>query len=272
MSNANVMSNSITLSNSPSESPVLILGSGKVGTALLELLPTALATTTNQAKAVANSRLVLLDALDAEAVKQTIATLKPKAVVMAMAPGGRMTAEAYQSFFLTVTSNLIAALSGAEHLVYLGSGALYGNHKGAVVNEDAQALATFNRGVTQALAQAKAMSYNKTTLLRLGGLYDFENSALGFASFDGPFGGEAGRMVNFTHIEDAARAVVFAIEKEEEMLGVYNLANLSIKAEVLMPLVSQWTGQINDWTESNFVLSCDRILAKGFSLKHTELY
>jgi nucleoside-diphosphate-sugar epimerase len=268
------MSNSNLLCNSPSESPVLILGSGKVGAALLELLPTALATTTNQAKAAANSRLVLLDALDAEAVKQTIATLKPKAVVMAMAPGGRMTAAAYQSFFLTVTDNLIAALSGAEHLVYLGSGALYGNHKGAVVNEDAPALATFNRGVTQALAQTKAMSYKKTTLLRLGGLYDPENSALGFAGYSGPFGGEAGRMVNFTHIEDAARAVVFAIEQEEraeEMLGVYNLANLSIKAEALMPLVSQWTGEISDWTESNFVLSCQRILAKGFSLKHTEL-
>jgi nucleoside-diphosphate-sugar epimerase len=271
MSKSKLMPTSINMPNSLSESPVLILGSGKVGAALMELLPTALATTTNQTKAAANTRLILLNALDAEAVKQKIVTLKPKAVVMAMAPGERMTAEAYQSFFLTITSNLVAALSGAEHLVYLGSGALYGNHNGAVVNEDSQALATFNRGVTQALVQTKATSYKKTTLLRLGALYDPENSALGFASYSGPFGGEAGRIVNFTHIEDATRAVVFAIEQSEQMFGIYNLANLGIKAETLMPLVSQWTGEISDWTESNFVLSCDRIFAKGFSLKHTDL-
>lgn len=252
---------------------VLIIGSGKVGGQLLHLLPQAKATTTSLAKAEkSGGRLIALNALDLEAVQRVMAEEQPEVVVMAMAPSKVLTNELYRRFFVDSIINIAAALDGTQQLIYLGSSALYGNHRGAVVTEDSQPLAKFNRGVTQGLAQVIATYHSKTTVLRIGGLYSEQYGVLGHKDFLGPCDEEAGRVMNFTHIEDAARAVVFAIEQPEKMLGVFNLANVGVRASELMTLVTHWTGETRDWTESNFTLSSARIISKGFSPKHRELY
>lgn len=249
----------------------LIVGSGKVGATLLNLLPIseAYATTTSAEKHESDSRLLLLDALDANSFKQLVEQIEPDCIVLGVAPNqSGMEDSDYRMFFLKVAFNAVASLNGTQHLIYLGSSALYGNHGGALVDETSLALATTVRGSTQNAAQQIVLGYARSTVLRLGGLCSQPGRALVLPKYTAPSFGTAERTLNFTNIEDAAGAALFTIEQGEAMYGAYNVSKINLKAAQLMPNVTQWLGGSNEWTESDFVLSSALIESKGFRFKH----
>ncbi|MBM3877127.1 MAG: SDR family oxidoreductase [Verrucomicrobia bacterium] len=142
-------------------------------------------------------------------------------------------AEAYRRVFLDGTRHLLDALADAppRKFVFTSSTSVYAQSDGSTVDESAATEPTSETGrvlvqAEQMVMQAWRVRKFPAVVLRLAGIYGPGRGHLfkQFLSGEARIEGDGARFINMVHVEDAAGAVMTALERAQPG-GVYNVAD-----------------------------------------------
>lgn len=135
------------------------------------------------------------------------------AVIFCLAPDSRE-ARLYEETYVRAQRHLLSAVT-TERYVFISSTAVYPESAGYYPEEDAAPVS--ERAALLLQAEKVAHSLPHTTTLRLAGLYNSERRI--YYGMPATVGSD--RLVHFIHRDDAARAVLYAIE--QNLVGVFNV-------------------------------------------------
>ena len=228
---------------------VFVLGaSGAIGTRLVpqlidrghKVIGTCRSPDKADALRAVGAEPVVLDALDARAVREAIATAEPDAIVhQATALSGvQFSRNLDRSFAQTNrlrregTDALLAAAreAGVERLVAQSFANLrYARVGGPVKNEDDPLDETPVKGMSETAAAMRYLDEAVTSAggiaLRYGNFYGAPNDGLiePVRKRQFPIVGDGGGVSSFIHLDDAAAAAVFAVEHDGP--AIYNIVD-----------------------------------------------
>jgi len=116
--------------------------------------------------------------------------------------------------------------TGSAHVIYLSTVGVYGDHRGAWVDEDTGAASNSERAKARLTAEAgwRTIAGNRLSVLRLAGIYGPERNALARLR-DGTARRiiKPGQVFNRIHVDDIARAIMAAVERR--VSGVFNICD-----------------------------------------------
>jgi nucleoside-diphosphate-sugar epimerase len=116
--------------------------------------------------------------------------------------------------------------TGSAYVVYLSTVGVYGDHRGAWVDEETAAAADSERAKARLTAEAgwRTIAGNSLAILRLAGIYGPQRNALARLR-DGSARSivKPGQVFNRIHVDDIARAIMAAIARE--VSGVFNICD-----------------------------------------------
>ena len=116
--------------------------------------------------------------------------------------------------------------SGSACVVYLSTIGVYGDHRGAWVDEDTDAASDSERAKSRLSAEAewRMIAGNRLAILRLAGIYGPERNALARLR-DGSARRivKPGQVFNRIHVDDIARAIMATVAREAS--GVFNICD-----------------------------------------------
>jgi nucleoside-diphosphate-sugar epimerase len=116
--------------------------------------------------------------------------------------------------------------TGSARVVYLSTVGIYGDHRGAWIDEDTAAVADSERAKARLAAEAgwRTVAGNRLAILRLAGIYGPERNALARLR-DGTARRivKPGQVFNRIHVDDIARAIMAAVAREAS--GVFNVCD-----------------------------------------------
>jgi len=133
--------------------------------------------------------------------------------------------DAYRSIYLTGAHNLLESFSGAQFL-FVSSTSVYAQTDGEWVTEESSADPKHETGKILR-ASENLVQKNDGTIVRLGGLYGPDRSALlrRFLSGEATIDPTSDRFINQIHRDDAAAAIRFLIQREKSDSQIYNLVD-----------------------------------------------
>jgi len=133
--------------------------------------------------------------------------------------------DAYRSIYLTSAHNLLESFSGAQFL-FVSSTSVYAQTDGEWVTEGSSADPKHETGKILR-ASENLVQKNDGTIVRLGGLYGPDRSALlrKFLSGEATIDPTSDRFINQIHRDDAADAIRFLIQREKSDSQIYNLVD-----------------------------------------------
>ncbi|MBW4646367.1 MAG: SDR family oxidoreductase [Goleter apudmare HA4340-LM2] len=270
---------------------IKIIGCGYVGYAVAQFwrqnqnfIVTATTTTPErvpQLKAVAHNVAVTLGS-DLEGLK---AALHNQDVVLLSV--GAKSATLYEETYLQTAKNLVAVLPqfpSIKQLIYTGSYAVYGDKKGAVVDEKTIATPSNNNGEilreTEEILLSAASTNLHVCILRLGGIYGPGRELVKI------FGRAAGTtrpgsgddITNWVHLDDIVGAIEFA--RQQQLAGIYNLVDDAhlISRELLGNLLQIhnlapviWDASLKNNRLYNSWVSNQKIKNAGYQFIHPQI-
>lgn len=189
----------------------------------------------------------------------------------------------YESTYLETAKNLSALLnnnSTIKHIVYTSSTSVYGEHKGKVVDETTPASTLSPQGKilveTENILLSLVTPQRKVVIFRLGEIYgpgrEISTRVRAYQGLSAP--GDGSFPTNMTHVEDIARAALYAIE--HDLSGVFNLVDddhmtrfdlyKTICQRLNLPLL-RWNSLQKTHHSSNKIVSNNKIKNSGFVFK-----
>lgn len=268
---------------------VLIIGCGYVGEKVGLLLkedPSLVVTTRSEKNALelkkTFSSVTTFDIADIDSLSDLIR--EQETIIITLAPKN---SNLYAETYLKAAFNLkqVINLSPVKQLIYTSSSSVYGDYKGTSVTEDMPLL-----GITD---QAKILIETEKTLLSLkttqrtvcifrvseiyGPSREFLHRVKSLQGKKAP--GDGSQPTNMIHVEDVARAIVFAMK--HSLNGVYNLCNEDhmtrkelydkISNDNHLPLV-QWDPDLTSIHFGRRILSNEKIKKEGFNFTHSRAF
>jgi nucleoside-diphosphate-sugar epimerase len=116
--------------------------------------------------------------------------------------------------------------TGSARVVYLSTVGIYGDHRGAWVDEETEPAADSERAKARLAAEAewRTITGNRLAILRLAGIYGPERNALARLR-DGSARRiiKPGQVFNRIHVDDIARAIMAVVAREAS--GVFNVCD-----------------------------------------------
>lgn len=201
-------------------------------------------------------------------------------------PGARY--GSYEESYLQTAQTLAQALKTAptvQHLIYTSSCGVYGDHRGAWVNETGALLATDENARVLAETEQVILSLTqgsrKACVLRLGGIFGpgRELARIYGRSAGGTRKGTGHEAANWVHLDDIVGAVAFA--QAQGLEGLYNVVCTypstvreiidRTLAEANLAPVTWDPNQQSDRT-SNVRISNQKIRDAGYVFQYPEIF
>lgn len=200
---------------------------------------------------------------------------------------GAPNAEAYEATYLQTAKTLVAALQDAptvQQVIYTGSYAVYGDQKGAWVDEES-AIAPANRNgeilaKTEQVLLRAASDALKVCVFRLGGIYGPGREIVKIfgraAGTTRPGTGED--IANWVHLDDIVGAIDFA--RQQQLTGLYNLVcNVPMTNHALLDLMCQqnnlppvsWDPTQSSLRPYNARVANQKLRRAGYQFIHPEI-
>lgn len=268
-----------------------IIGCGYVGSAVARLWHTAgnelTVTTTSPAKVAGlekiSDRVVILEGNDLASLKELVAD---RDVILLSIGSKQRTSKIYRQTYLETAQNLVAAIanSGVKQLIYTGSYGIINDKSGNTIDETVVVNPKDEFGEilyqTEQVLLSAANEQLKVCVLRLTGIYGPGRELIRIfrrvAGTTRPGSGES--YTNWVHLEDIARAIDFA--KDKQLQGLYDLnsdqymttkefLNKLFQAHNLPPVV--WDSSQPASRSYNMKLSNAKIKNAGFKLAHPNI-
>jgi nucleoside-diphosphate-sugar epimerase len=264
---------------------VLIVGCGYVGTciglALQPKYPVVVTARSQKSLAYLKSLFPFVEHLDTSNLEEFHERiLQHDTLILTLAA---QDATSYETTYLETAKNLSALLknnSSIKHIVYTSSTSVYGEHEGKVVEESTPTLALSPQGKilveTENTLLSLANPQRKIVIFRLGEIYgpgrEISKRVLGYQGRSVP--GDGSFPTNMTHVEDIARATLYALE--HDLSGVFNLVDdehmtrfdlyKTLCQKLNLPLLS-WNLSQKTHHSSNKIVSNTKIKNAGFAFK-----
>lgn len=215
---------------------VLVAGSGDLGSRIAQALQASGAVVARIARR-ARPEQPEVQALDLSRSVAGAIQGDYDVLVHCLSPSTRDEA-AYRSVYVDALHHLMAAVPTAGHIVFVSSTAVYGDHGGAWVDENASCQpAAFNGRVLYEAEQVARSSGRQALVLRLGGIYGPGREMLLRRVRSGeplPVS-EPPLYTNRVHVDDAAAAAAHLIR-----LGTDGIVNLVDDQPTAQPEVLDW--------------------------------
>ena len=267
-----------------------IIGCGYVGSAVARMWHIAgndvtVTTTTSERVAILSgisSQVVVLEGNDLAALKEVVAD---RDVVLLSIGSKQRTLEVYRQTYLETAQNLVKAIvdSNVKQLIYTSSYGIINNKSGQIIDETVTVNPRDEFGEilykTEQVLLFAANKDLKVCILRLSGIYGPARELIKIfrraAGTTRPGSGES--YTNWVHLEDIARAIDFA--KEKQLEGLYHLSSdehLTTK-EFLNKLFQAHNMPPVVWDSSqssrgyNMKLSNQKIKNEGFEFAHPQI-
>lgn len=263
---------------------VLILGCGYAGTHTARLLQShysVVVTTRSQERLLSlqeEFKAVLLDTSDVKTLHSLL--LDQDILIITIAAKNKLE---YKQAYLDTAYHLKKALEGIDSLkqiIYTSSTSVYGDAQGKLVTEESPTLALSEQGRILIETEHTLLSLKtpdrKVVIFRLAEIYGPSKTLLQkIQRLEGKKApGDGSQIAHLIHVEDIARAILFAIKHHLD--GVYNLCdNNRISRKELydqicknhhLPLV-EWDPQLHSIHRSGSkIVSNQKIKETGFSL------
>lgn len=235
---------------------IALAGFGFLGSAIQRELATANHDLTVIRRSVgeSDSTNIRFVACDLSASKPFVVPEKFDAAIFCLAPPTR-DESAYSATYVDAQRNFIACIA-VRHYTYISSTAVYPTAAGAYREDDARA--TSPRTALLLEAETLALGANNTCVLRLAGLYSAERTI--YRQTTEKYAED--RLVHFIHRDDAARAVVHAIERE--LTGIYNVhdGNPQWRSDILRRITNEAVSLPRGAARS---ISGEKFFATGFA-------
>ena len=215
------------LSNNHSMSRhLLVAGNGYLGQAVSEQARALNWTVTTLSKSGENSDHAA-DFTDPQALQDLAKEIAPPTHILASASSGRGGPEAYQRVFIDGTTQLLKAFPDA-HLTFISSTSVYRQTDGSTVTEESELAGETATSAILRQAEELTLAANGTAL-RLSGIYGPNRSIIlkkflnNEATLEETTHGLGVRILNQIHRDDAARAILHLITKEQS--GLFNVTD-----------------------------------------------
>ena len=267
---------------------ITILGCGYVGKAVAQLWSKNghnLTVTTTTPEKVAElekfaQRVVVLKGDDLLGLKDVIAGQE---TILFSVGAKQRTVAGYEEAYLNTAKNLVTALennSTVQQLIYTGSYGLYGDKKGAWIDESASIVPQSEHNQILAKTEQTLLKANLSVcIFRLGGIYGPGREIIKiFRSWAGTtrpgIGDDAS---NWIHLDDIVAGLELA--RAKKLAGIYNLVNdvPLTKKQLLDKLFDKYDLAPIVWDDSadytspyNARLSNQKIKDAGLNLIHKE--
>lgn len=271
---------------------LLIIGCGYVGSKVARLWYEAgnevtVTTTTPekvpQLQEIA-SKVVVLAGNDLPRLKQVVTD--QDVVLLSVGSKGR-TPDLYRQAYLETTRNVIAAIktsSGVKQLIYTSSYGIINDKSGNIIDETVAVNPKDEFGEILHQTEQELLSVSeiefKTCILRLTGIYGLGREIIKiFRRIAGTTRSGTGEgYTNWVHVEDIARAIDFA--REKQLQGIYHLNSDEcltskeffqrlFKAHNLPPVI--WDTSQTSPRGYNLKLSNQKIKTAGFKFLHPQI-
>ena len=161
-------------------------------------------------------------------------------VVVSFTPYER-SLEAYERSYVEASKNLAAVLGDkVKRVFYISSTAVYPQADHSIVTEQSE---TASESYGQLLVAAENVwreSNINATVLRLSGIYGDQRKFFLNSVRNGATAPAEPHYTNRIHVDDAAKAIAFLIEKDQQNLPLDDLYNVTDTLPVLMADVVSW--------------------------------
>jgi nucleoside-diphosphate-sugar epimerase len=228
------------------------------------------------------SQVVVLTGNDLKSLKQLVAN---QDVVLLTVGSKQRTPEVYRQAYLETAQNVVSAInstSGVKQLIYTSSYGIIKDKSGQTIDETVvvNPQDEFGEILHQTEQVLLSATKIKTCILRLAGIYGQGRELIKiFSRVAGTTRpGTGADYTNWVHLEDIARAIDFA--KERQLAGIYHLNSdefLTTK-EFLQRLFTAHNLPPVTWDSSqtsprsyNIKLSNQKIKDAGFELAHPNI-
>lgn len=265
---------------------ILLLGCGYVGTYTARLLKShypLVVTTRSQERLLALKEefsAALVDTADLDILHDLLAHATIVIVTVAA-----KTPSQYKEVYLNTALNIKKALakqSSLKQIIYTSSTSVYGDAGGTVVTEETPCLATSEQGKILIDTEQVFLSLKNTTtsvvMFRLCEIYGPERTLLQRVERlqEKKAPGDGSQPAHLIHVEDVARAIVFAITYPLD--GIYNLCDQEkisrkelydkVCIQYHLPQV-EWDPYLRSPHRSGSkILSNEKLLKTGFCLHY----
>lgn len=267
---------------------IAIIGCGYVGTAVARhfypLGNVVTTTTTTPARLqeleAISDRVVVVKGNDASALKSVLEN--QDTVLLSVGAKGNPYEEVYLQTAKTLVS-VLAENSSVIQVLYTGSCAVYGDKKGAWVDEDSLVEPTNEKGEILSKTEQILLSVSsqdlRVCILRLGGIYGPGREIIKiFSRVSGMTRpGDGSAIANWVHLEDIVRAIAFACE--QRLQGIYNVVDDEkiTRKQMLDRLFAKhnlpnviWDASIQNTGSYNARVSNQKIKEVGYQLIHPQ--
>ena len=203
--------------------------------------------------------------------------------VFTLGPKGnrQVDADGYRRTFLesfTCLRSLLPQLPQLQQIIYTGSCSVYGDAAGGWVDESTTPDPSPGHGsvLLESEQLLAGMADRRICILRLGALHgpgrDLDDRLKGLAGQERP--GDGGSISNWVHVDDAAGAVLAAIDGgwsgvvnvvNDEPIRIRDLVQQSLERQNLDPV--RWSGEPTQRTNGRRIRN-HRLKALGYQLLH----
>lgn len=215
---------------------IAIIGCGYVGYAVAQywqqkmtLIVTATTTTPERVPTLQTvaQKVVVTQGNDPEKLKSV---LQNQDVVLLSV--GANKANSYQETYFNTAKTLVSILPdfpNIKQLIYTSSFAVYGDYKGALVDEDTPAIPKHDNGkilkATEDVLLAASNDKLRVCIFRLGGIFGPNRELIKiFRNAPGTTRpGDGEHVNNWIHLDDIVGAIELA--RQQQLQGIYNLVN-----------------------------------------------
>jgi nucleoside-diphosphate-sugar epimerase len=278
-------------SSSPIEK-VAVIGCGYVGKAMarywysqgLEVTGTTTRAENRAELAEFTHKVEIMLGKDLDAVQRVLDGQETVFVSIAPISDRQVTPLAYRETYLPLAENLLTALATnptVKQVIYLSSCAVYGNQKGAWVDETTALANLQDHGQVLAEVEARLQEQKNLCIFRLGGIYGLGRE------LDKRLGKLAGKTMpssgknytNWIHLEDIIGAGEFV--RQQHCQGIYNLVNdTKLTSRELFNLICDrqglervhWDANQAPYTEVNVRVSNSKIKALGYQFIYPDTF
>jgi nucleoside-diphosphate-sugar epimerase len=261
-----------------------IIGCGYVGCAIakywqqkMTYVVTATTTTPERVSSLENlaQKVLVVKGNEIEGLKSFVKNQDVILLTIASGRGGN-----YKETYLD-TANTLAELlqdnSSVKQLIYTSTCSIYGDQKGALVDEDVNVLPSNANGEVIRKTEEVLLSLTSSTLkvciLRLGGIYGPSRELVKiYSRAAGTIRpGDGGEPINWIHLDDIVAGIEFA--RSQHLQGIYNLVDdTELKNRELIDKVSKvhnlnpvtWDSNQPSSRQYNARLSNQKIKTAGY--------
>jgi nucleoside-diphosphate-sugar epimerase len=159
-------------------------------------------------------------------------------------------ADEYRRLYRDGVGNLLTTFPSAR-IIFTSSTSVYAQRDGSWVDENSPAEPPNAKGRILREAEELVLAA-KGVVLRLGGIYGPQRSAMLRATVSGRISGGADRWVNQVHRDDAASAILFAATRKPDVTGVFNVVDNTpaLRSEIVTWLAAELGRTVPEPAES----------------------